>query len=192
MGRLVNLEGKKFGRLKVLRRDGVFRSARGKTAAAWLCSCECGEHARIRTDTLGRGHTQSCGCLRRQRASEANMRHGGARRDNGNYREPEYAAWVGMKNRCYNPRNSKYRHWGGRGIVVYDKWVQDYPAFLADMGRKPSGRYELDRIDPDYHYCPGNVRWIEKGCGRRRNSRLLTHQGQTLTVAHGKERLDFP
>lgn len=54
---------------------------------------------------------------------------------------------------------SKYEHYGGRGITVCERWRESYPAFLADVGRKPSPQHSLDRIDNDGHYEPGNVRW---------------------------------
>lgn len=62
------------------------------------------------------------------------------------------------KQRCYNPKNPKYEHYGGRGIKMCDKWLHDFAAFLADVGPAPKGK-TLDRKDVDGDYEPGNVRW---------------------------------
>jgi len=72
---------------------------------------------------------------------------------------PEYRAWIGMKRRCYNKSYDHYQAYGGRGITVCDKWKNSYVAFLNDVGRKPTPKHSIDRIDVDGNYEPKNVRW---------------------------------
>jgi hypothetical protein len=75
-----------------------------------------------------------------------------------------------MRKRCENPRNKSYPDYGGRGIKVCERW-HTFENFLADMGERPSDQHEIDRIDNDGNYEPGNVRWTDDGRAQTRNRR---------------------
>ena len=67
-----------------------------------------------------------------------------------------------MLQRCENPKATKFRNYGGRGIKVCDRW-HDFATFYADtiaeIGPRPKGT-TLDRWpNNDGNYEPGNVRW---------------------------------
>lgn len=101
-----------------------------------------------------------------------------------------YQAWADMKTRCYNSKRVQFAFYGGRGISVCDRWKNSFENFLADMGEKPHG-HSLDRIDTDGNYTKENCRWatqIEQ-CNNRRNNRLITHNGETLTYSQWSLRL---
>jgi hypothetical protein len=69
-----------------------------------------------------------------------------------------YVSWAGMKDRCENPRSSSWEDYGGRGIVVCERWSASYEAFVEDMGHRPVGK-SIDRINVDGNYEPTNCRW---------------------------------
>jgi hypothetical protein len=71
---------------------------------------------------------------------------------------PEYRTWAGMKARCYSPGNAAYYKYGARGITVCDRWLV-FENFIADMGKRPSTKHTLDRIDGTKGYEPSNCRW---------------------------------
>jgi len=101
---------------------------------------------------------------------------------------PLYGVWRGMQSRCYSPNNKKYKHYGGRGIKVCDRWLGEcgYENFLSDMEPRPTPKHTIDRIDVNGNYEPGNCRWatlLEQRRNRRDNV-MVTINGQTkcLTV----------
>lgn len=65
-----------------------------------------------------------------------------------------------MLQRCTNPNDPAYRHYGGRGITVCERW-QSFENFLADMGERPEG-LTLDRTDNEGNYEPGNCKWATR------------------------------
>jgi hypothetical protein len=105
------------------------------------------------------------------------------------YKSSEYLAWDHMKQRCFNPNSKNYKHYGGRGIKVCDRWVNSFENFYNDMGAKPSKEHSIDRINNDGNYEPGNCRWatnIEQQRNRT-NSRLIKIDGKAKTVSEWAE-----
>lgn len=96
----------------------------------------------------------------------------------------EYRAWASMKSRCSNEADPHYPDYGGRGVRVCQRWLHDFPAFLADLGSCGDG-LSLDREDNDGDYAPDNCRWATKSeqANNRRSCVNLTHDGQTKTLA---------
>ena len=144
-----DISGRRHGKLVMVRPLGRDRLRR----VVWEAACDCGK----RTAVLGAYvasdmGARSCGCLRR----EAKIVHGAT--PHGVKPPGAYQSWQHAIYRCTNPRTTSWRYYGGRGIKVCARWMESYPAFLADMGERPIGR-SLDRIDPDGNYEPGNCRW---------------------------------
>lgn len=102
----------------------------------------------------------------------------------------EYRIWRHMRSRCENERMPAFDRYGGRGIVVCERWL-DFANFLADMGPRPTKGHSLDRIDVDGNYEPGNCRWAteHEQQRNRRDTRLVTFAGVTASLAEHCERL---
>lgn len=145
------------------------------------CRCDCGVVRAFRLPALRNGKTRSCGCLARELAVERGHKFGGKRK-HGGHGTPEYRIWLGMKSRCSDLRNDRY---GGRGIRVCERWLNSFPAFLEDMGPRPSAEHSIDRIDNDGNYEPRNCRWATATIqsNNRSNCVRLEIDGRSLTVS---------
>lgn len=159
--RRIDLTGRTFGRLVAL------HAVPGKRLR-WLCLCNCGVEKLIEGSSLRSGRTESCGCLHVEVSAEASRTH-------GLRKTPTYFAWVNMRNRCERSTNEHYDRYGGRGIVVCERWKK-FENFLADMGLKPAG-LTLDRVNNDGNYEPGNVQWASRSeQAQNRSSSSVTIQ----------------
>lgn len=96
-------------------------------------------------------------------------------------KHPLYNRWIGMKMRCYNESSPAYQNYGGRGILVCQRWVYDFPAFAEDMGPCPHG-HSLDRIDNSLGYSPENCRWADRKTQNRNTRRVRRLSSGELVV----------
>src|SRR3990167_3487865 len=168
-----DLTGKRFGRLRV-----TSKAPLRNRVTRFNCLCDCGNSVVVSTSKLATGWTRSCGCLRREATIQASTVHGMTR-------TAEHRAWQGAKRRCTDPALRSYADYGGRGIRMCSEWLNDFAAFFAHIGPRPSPSHSLDRIDTNGHYKPGNVRWatVEQQANNKRSTRLLTVGNATHSIA---------
>lgn len=181
MGKRVSINaGDKYGRLTVIREVSPKVSS-GNIQRCVECSCECGVVKEYRIYALRNGNTRSCGCLSKEVSGLGLRTHGLSR-------TTEYGIWQGILQRCFNEDSDNYRHYGGRGITVCDRW-KSFANFYEDMGPRPSLKHSIDRKDNNGNYEPSNCRWATpKEQGRnRRISYLVEHDGETKCVAEWAE-----
>lgn len=159
--------GQRFHRLLVVSDAGT----RGPNYHRYLkCRCDCGKTSVVRQDGLKANRVWSCGCyqLERFKTHPHNLKHGDAKNPGPS---PEYRTWQGMKRRCLNTALPDYPDYGGRGITVAPEWISSFPAFLSHIGRRPSAKHSINRINNDGNYEPGNVEWstsVEQANNRRK------------------------
>jgi hypothetical protein len=150
----------------------------------WRMSCSCGGTALVSPNKAMSGHTRSCGCLYRE-SRRAGKKYG----DLAKQHKAEYTIWRGLKARCTDPNHRAYPDYGGRGIAVWSEWEKDFSSFLSHIGPRPSHRHQIDRIDNNAGYVPGNVRWATKTTQARntRANRFIEARGQRRTIAEWAE-----
>jgi len=68
-------------------------------------------------------------------------------------------AWKAIKQRCLNPNTKHFNHYGGRGIIICDRWITSFDNFCSDVGERPSAKHSIDRIDNNGNYEPNNIKW---------------------------------
>ena len=152
-----DLTGEVFGRLTVLYENGRTKDGH----IVWHCKCSCENHTELDVSShylLG-NDTKSCGCLASELTIERNFKHGDAK-------TRFHRIWLAMKARCNNPNTKNYSNYGGRGILLCERW-SEYINFKEDMYESYQEHVEefgeknttLDRIDVNGNYCKENCRW---------------------------------
>lgn len=171
MPKLIDLRGKRFGRLTVLNDKYI----RKNNATYWKCQCDCGNQKLISSGNLMQGKTKSCGCLQ-HKDYEVDKRL--------------VTIFKGMRQRCYYPKHKGYKRYGGRGIKICDEWLNDRTKFYRwSLENGYRNDLTIDRIDNNGNYEPTNCRWvsIKEQENNRTNNHKITINGQMRTIAQWAE-----
>lgn len=163
-----DLTGKRFGMLTAIKRNPKQTGYN----TAWFVRCDCGTVFSALAGNLKNGRTKTCGCV-------------SPTRTHGMSRTREYRIWRQMKNRCQNPKANGYERYGAVGITVCKEWDNSFEQFFADMGKPPSSKHSIDRIDGSKGYSPENCRWATplEQMQNISTNRNITFNGRTMSVA---------
>lgn len=120
------------------------------------------------------------------------VKHGGTVNFRQGQRDPCYHLWLGMRQRCFNPKSKAYPRYGGRGVTICEAWG-DYAVFRKDVGEPPEHGMTLERIDNNGNYEPGNVRWAtrKEQANNRATNVVLTWKGKSMTLKQWAEHLGW-
>lgn len=171
--RFIDRTGQAFGRLTIIHELGHKKV---------VCRCVCGHLGVFTKSEVVKGGTRSCGCLHSEITSALMKVRD---RTHGLSETPEFKSWCAMLHRCTVAEAPDYKHYGGRGITVCERWKNSFEAFLGDMGPRPSQKYSIDRYpDNNGNYQPGNCRWatMEQQTRNMRTNRLLTLGDTTMCL----------
>lgn len=165
----LELEGKRIGKITILKR--IENNKYGQSR--WLCRCDCGNEWIIQSSNLWR-IKQCKSCSNKNRP----IKHGDSRKRLNNI-------YLGMRNRCENPGNSSYEHYGKRGIRVAEEW-KDYETFKTwALNNGYDDSKSIERIDVNKDYTPDNCAWIDlkNQCFNKRNSLRFEMNGVIKDLA---------
>lgn len=164
--RRLKLEGKKFGRLSVLKFHDIRTRKGNKRESRWLCECDCGNEVILVGSSIKSGKTSSCGCLQKENPISHGLSY-----------DPLYFVWKAMIRRCENKTDANYHHYGGRGIKVCDEWkdLETFVGWCNNNGFEEG--LEIDRIDNSGNYSPENIRFVT-----RRKNMLNTRRNINVDI----------
>ena len=178
MSEMIDLTGKRFGHLLVIKRcENSEKSKAGYSDTRWLCECDCGNKIVLRKSSLLYSGKSNCGCIKKSR----DVKHGFSH-------TRLHGIWIGMRQRCFNMNNSEYHNYGARGISVCEEWTGKNGAenFIKwALGNGYADNLSIERIDVNGNYCPSNCKWIpiEKQVLNKRNSINIHNKNETSVLS---------
>ena len=180
-------QGEKFGKWTIIEEIAP-KIISNKPRRMFRCKCECGNIGEVQLVCLRNGHSTSCGCEQKKKASAANTKH---RLE----KHPLYSTWKNMKKRCNNPNASEYENYGGKGICVCEDWSNNFQSFYDwSIDNGWSKELTIDRIDTNDNYCPENCRWatIEIQMNNTTKNHYIEYSGDTYTLSTLAKHLNIP
>ncbi|MBU3102951.1 hypothetical protein [Clostridium gasigenes] len=184
----INLNGKAFGRLIVIKLDH-----KNENGTYWLCKCECGNEKVIKgTSLLNKDKgTKSCGCLTKETCSKNLPAHRNAshRMSKTNF----YGVWNTMVMRCTNPNSKSYERYGVKGILVCERW-RAFQNFYDDMFLTYKKGLSIDRINGSKGYYFENCRWVDSKvqANNTKSNHILKYKGISYTLSQASENFNIP
>ena len=105
-----------------------------------------------------------------------------------------YRVWAQIKQRCHNENCPKFKDYGGRGIRMDPRWRESAVLFEAEitkrLGKRPSEKHSLGRINNNKGYWPDNLKWETNSqqCRNQRKNHIVRYNGNLMTIAELAEK----
>lgn len=184
--KFIDITGHKYGRLKVLKLNGLNERKR----KIWLCQCDCGQYTTLSTNELRTGNTQSCGCLHKEILIKNNKK----RAYHSLSRTKLYGVYNKMKARCNHKNHRGYEYYGGKNIKVCEEWSNDFRSFREwALNNGYQEGLTIDRKNLSGNYTPENCRWVtwDKQSINKTNTRFFEYKGKKQTLREWSMELNF-
>ena len=177
-----NLTNKRFGEWSVM----SFVGRNKYRQPIWKCRCSCGTVREIPESNLTRKASTNCGCLKSKNQRKRAYKH-------GKVNTPLYRSWANMLQRCNNPKNPRFKDYGGRGVAVCEEW-KDFTNFAKWANQ--NGYIEgltIERVDVDGDYSPENCKWVplREQSLNKRTTLYVTFNNEKKSLKEWAERFNI-
>lgn len=177
--------GATVGELTVLRYEP--KSDRAGRARGWhpVCRCSCGWEGSVDRQNLIRGRSTRCNFCAKIKSNQKRYWKYKHACDDDATRTRLLNRLSACITRCHNPNSKQFHHYGGRGITVYGGWRADRASFLQYALTLPGHdkpELEMDRIDVDGGYEPGNIRFVTRSTNMQNRRDIRTMQERILAL----------
>ena len=178
--------GLRFGRLTVVSYSHKTKKKSAGYNHFYNCKCECGGSCTVERSSLKFENTRSCGCIHKEVMSKKNKELSKYKGESNSKYARILRIHSAMIHRCYNENDMNYRHYGGRGIIVCDEWLNDYYSFKKwALENGYSSDLSIDRINVNGNYEPSNCKWATNKEQRNntRTNKMIEYKGQIKTLS---------
>lgn len=152
-----------------------------------LFECKCGNTFETEIMSVKMQNTRSCGCIIKNILKTQKFA-----KTHGLHSNPLYHIQKSIIYRCNDVKNKAYKNYGARGIKLCERW-NDLHNFIDDMYPTYKEGLEIDRIDNNGNYEPGNCRWVThaENNNNRTNNRKIEYKGEIKTLRQWSDYLNI-
>lgn len=165
----------KYGKLTI--QEIIYKpNKKGKNIKFASALCDCGNTKEVNFSNLKLGKIKSCGCIKVEMLKEKLTTHGLTT-------HPLFKRWKNILTRCYNPKGSQFKDYGGRGIIMCNEWKTNFKSFYDwCINNGYSQELQIDRINNNGNYEPENCRFVTRTENIRNSSHTKLDANQVFHI----------